>query len=535
MLIHDDYMKFKQFGWDRGLTAYTIYPPNNICVNSKCTNGRILKKAKSRRIVVYTLDKGVQPAWAVTLYCPDCNSTYHNNFVVQDKYRTYYHGLPHYIEVGEHRYIEDRLAKMWINHMLVAWVSATNLGKLYEMSLAQHDYLNDTDWQFITWLSTAQVWDSFVIYSLLDDKRQAHEQLQVPHDGIQADCFKNAMKERNEHIVLYGQPDVVNHACDKCVRIYEKDGELCECQAIIGDGVSIGRPCCGVFACTKNLENNRHRFCGDHYDKHSECAIKRCDAPISAPTSKTCADQEHKKIEQKYIEKGTSIFLFKECSQKWQDNKNHAEESSADPNDVDLCDDLEWYEVNQQGNIYVEAQQNRGTVGVDDDSMEPEKCPEKPAAGNWVFKAQFGRRRTSDEQFLIRPCGVIYACATMYGTEAVSNVLCFTQNTFSVPGARKPTHIFYDSNCLAHQQAESNPWFQDIGMYVDLLDEDGKWYFNSSAAEQHNAWFGQYLPICRDMLPEKYDFFLDEMCRLQNVETLKVNDKRGYNVRTIQD
>lgn len=94
------------------------------------------------------------------------------------------------------------------------------------MSLAQHDYLDDTDWQFITWLSTAQVWDSFVIYSLLDDKRRAHKQLQVPHDGIQADRFKNAMKERNEHIILYGQPDAVNHACDKCLRIYEKDGEL---------------------------------------------------------------------------------------------------------------------------------------------------------------------------------------------------------------------------------------------------------------------------------------------------------------------
>lgn len=69
----------------------------------------------------------------------------------------------------------------------------------------------------------------------------------------------------------------------------------------------------------------------------------------------------------------------------------------------------------------------------------------------------------------------------------------------------------------------------------ELLDKDRKWYFNSSAAEQHNAWFGRYLPICRDMLPEKYDFFFDEMCRLRNVETLKVNDKRGYNVRTIQD
>lgn len=107
-------------------------------MNSECTNGRILKKAKSRRIVIYTLDKGAQPAWAVTLYCAgnvrtanngiqsntwivDCNTTYHNNFAVQDQYRTYNHGVPRYIEVGEHQYVEDRLAKMWINYMLVAW------------------------------------------------------------------------------------------------------------------------------------------------------------------------------------------------------------------------------------------------------------------------------------------------------------------------------------------------------------------------------------------------------------------------------
>jgi len=43
------------------------------------------------------------------------------------------------------------------------------------------------------------------------------------------------------------------------------------------------------------------------------------------------------------------------------------------------------------------------------------------------------------------------------------------ENAFSVPGARKPEHIFYDSNCLARQQAEPNLWFADIGMCVDVL------------------------------------------------------------------
>ncbi len=45
--------------------------------------------------------------------------------------------------------------------------------------------------------------------------------------------------------------------------------------------------------------------------------------------------------------------------------------------------------------------------------------------GNRVLKAQFGRRRTHNEQTLVRPCGIIYARATMFGTEAVSNFLVY--------------------------------------------------------------------------------------------------------------
>lgn len=92
----------------------------------------------------------------------------------------------------------------------------------------------------------------------------------------------------------------------------------------------------------------------------------------------------------------------------------------------------------------MEAKQNPGTIGVDDDSVEPEKCPEKPAAGNRVFKAQFGRHRTSDEQFLIRPCGVIYARATMYGTEAVSNVL-----VWPVTRMLYPSYVLFIDTCYS--------------------------------------------------------------------------------------
>jgi len=133
------------------------------------------------------------------------------------------------------------------------------------------------------------------------------------------------------------------------------------------------------------------------------------------------------------------------------------------------------------------------------------------------------------------------------------------QNAFSVPGAKKPEHIFYDTNCLARQQAEKNPWFSSIGMCVDvwhflnkhkatheycqkhcnpamypeLLDESGKWFFNTSVAEQINAWLQGYLSVCREMLPTKFDFFLDEMIRLRNVEQLKKLEAEGKNPRLI--
>lgn len=46
--------------------------------------------------------------------------------------------------------------------------------------------------------------------------------------------------------------------------------------------------------------------------------------------------------------------------------------------------------------------------------------------------------------------------------------------------------------------------------------ENGKWTFNSSAAEQANAWIGGFLAIVREMRPERYNFFLDEVIRRQN-------------------
>lgn len=64
--------------------------------------------------------------------------------------------------------------------------------------------------------------------------------------------------------------------------------------------------------------------------------------------------------------------------------------------------------------------------------------------------------------------------------------------------------------------------------FPELLGENGKgWYFNSSIAEQTNVWLGGYHSICREMVVDKYHFFLDEMIMRRNRMTKTKLEKEG--------
>jgi hypothetical protein len=63
------------------------------------------------------------------------------------------------------------------------------------------------------------------------------------------------------------------------------------------------------------------------------------------------------------------------------------------------------------------------------------------------------------------------------------------------------------------------------------MGTDGKWFFNTSIAEQTNIWLGAYHSMCREMLPAKYNFFLDEMVRLRNEVTIAKLSVDGHNLR----
>jgi hypothetical protein len=102
----------------------------------------------------------------------------------------------------------------------------------------------------------------------------------------------------------------------------------------------------------------------------------------------------------------------------------------------------------------------------------------------------------------------------------------------------KPSHIFFDNNCTLVKMVKDDPFFNNIGLSVNIFhfkskhsvmdtfcqshcnpaafpeleEEQGKaWFFNSSIAEQANVWLDSYHSICHEMLVDKYNFFLDEM------------------------
>lgn len=108
-------------------------------------------------------------------------------------------------------------------------VSASNAARLYNTTMSMASVLPE-DWQFQCQLNGNHVWDGFIIRSLLEDRRQHGTVLDVPHTGNQADRFTAVMQERNERIILQGQPDAISHFCNKCMRVYKnEDGTYSKC------------------------------------------------------------------------------------------------------------------------------------------------------------------------------------------------------------------------------------------------------------------------------------------------------------------
>ncbi|KAG1838440.1 hypothetical protein DFJ58DRAFT_733816 [Suillus subalutaceus] len=228
---------------------------------------------------------------------------------------------------------------------------------------------------------------------------------------------------------------------------------------------------------------------------------------------KACDDPVHLRMEAANIDSSRHGKSKTQCQKLTKLNDAitvHLPATSADE-DVPLQDVEEWYEHDEASGavLFVRHPQQP--------QLDAKDTPPK-------LKATFRRQHTNNEQLVVRPCRVICGCGTMYHHEAVSNVLIMIKKMFTLPCACKPQHMIYDSNCNALREVESRniAFFEGMGMCVDafhhktkhkasdmlcrercdmkaypeLLDDNGKYYFNSSIAEQMNIWFGGFHNIC---------------------------------------
>ncbi|KAF8910006.1 hypothetical protein CPB84DRAFT_1743508 [Gymnopilus junonius] len=185
------------------------------------------------------------------------------------------------------------------------------------------------------------------------------------------------------------------------------------------DGIGLQHPTCAHHNCKNPLTTARDRYCAKHQD------LNNGNAPVVTEKLKCqCVLHPNDALPDKDLDA------------------------------ADLIDDEEEeeFEINEEDLIH----------GVHEGMSDP--CGASPVCTSASrnkkrISAQFGRKRTHNEQILVAPCGVILAWETFYGAEAISTCA---------------------SNC--------NP-----AAFKELHGKNGKaWFFNSSIAEQTNVWLGGF-------------------------------------------
>ncbi|KAF6744848.1 hypothetical protein DFP72DRAFT_1176610, partial [Ephemerocybe angulata] len=502
---------FTEHGTKYGIGYRSLYPPRRMCDNIGCTRtaaGRALHKAEQRQVLLFTME-GTVPAWSIHLYCQTCKINYHHNFSVHAGCRTYYQGIPSILQVGEHQFAEVKVINSWITLMVVGWVSATNCARFYNTAIAAHHGKRLSEemggWKFKDEVGYEHVYDGFTILSLLEYAEGNNTALSARHTGEEFGRFDDAVRllvQRRR----FSHPEVY-HECDVCTRIFKGK----KYRVVVTDGVTVGRPCCNTHNCKTALESPKNRFCKDCKELYGDkCRIKGCQEK-QVKERKTCAEEKHQAVEDLYNERGKARFQLQQLLLRaWV---THPE--SSEP-----------------------------VISSDTPTGDRSKPPEPVPAIDELEEVE-----------------VVTSVAreTFYGAEGVGSVIELLKRVYFIKGTM-PEHIFYDTNCILAKAVADDPAFEGVKLTVDvfhfrskhketdefcqkncnpaaheeLLGEGSKaWFFNSSIAEQTNVWFGGYHSICREMSQLRYDFFLDEMIRRRNAQTLERLRAKGSNPRNV--
>ncbi|KZW02391.1 hypothetical protein EXIGLDRAFT_580701, partial [Exidia glandulosa HHB12029] len=383
-------------------------------------------------------------------------------------------------------------------------------------------------------LSAEVILDAFFLHALLKWTRKQPEAptLCLPHRGTQRSRLHAAMERRNQHMAGTGQ-DQWAHACDGCSKVRkDTQGRSFRITACVMDGVCIGHPCCAYkdddgVPCRLPLLHTQDQFCPQHVAQNLICAVRTCILPRSIPFQ-TCETPSHRALEAALPQPGSSMMQL-----------------------------LERRERNRS--FQAARRTGSDSTAVSTPAPGPSHGRGRGKAKSAKTKAVFRRTFTHNEQLIVRPCGIIVARCTMYQAEAVSGAKEFVMRTFpeTHPGS-KPTYLFYDNNCQLHAYiaAPGHPKVQEYwecihkpvdvfhffckhaetdilcqtycnpALFPDLM-ENGKWTFNTSAAEQVNAWLVHFKTVVREMEETRYNFFLDEIISLRNETTVRNLEKKG--------
>ncbi|THH18979.1 hypothetical protein EUX98_g8864 [Antrodiella citrinella] len=565
-------------GYESGLTTLRFYPPSHFCIGKACSVSQAkttLKTETFKQVSVFTRT-GTVPGYDVSLTCRECRTVYHHNYYTHGGTRFYYSNtdIPKFLYIGEHQYAEAMLVVHWRHSFLKIQSSGSAIADTYNadgLMLTAADDNDDGDplrsHQFSTRITSSQVWQSFWLLSLLSDIiSTGAAALQVPDGGDQQERFTAAMEARNIRIQNDGLPDVL-HRCNKCTRYYEReDGGIDKISCVVMDGITIGHPCCGVLNCHVPLANQRHRFCPNHANQNSICSVKDCSEPV-VDGSLACCDPQHQEMERVSKERGQAFFQLQNRLKAARALKSSMTREEA--SEAALLDELETIieEVTAAAPVQVldehqgttqppnppkksskstkTSKSTKSTKATKKKTSKKTTSEKPPTEGGRRMKAQFGRKRTHNEQVIVAPCGMIIARVTFFGAEGLNSVADFVHRVYDDNGAM-PEVIFYDTNCKLTQVVKGDPLFIHTLLPVDVFHfnckhsksdtfcqencnpaqfpelhkPEGGWFFNSSAAEQHNSWMGRYASICREMKPIHYNFFLDEMIIWRNRMTL---------------
>ncbi|KAJ7323238.1 hypothetical protein DFH08DRAFT_711918, partial [Mycena albidolilacea] len=491
------------------LGAEPVLPPIASCLGCKSD----LKEEKTVEARLFTLHRGVLPIFSKSWYCRSCHIRYYDNYFVRNAsqetaQREYYtHEVPQFIHLTESTYVEPALCWFFTVQMALEHGTCQGIARVYNLTLGSSDLPNGS--RLSHDLTGDHVLDSFILFTLLQDKQIRREALTLPHHGYQNHRFDQAMAERNARMAGNGQP-MWAHACGRCMKLYQgEDGNWYRITAGVHDGVNVRHLSCSVHNCQEALPTQRDFFCLSHSDQIKICCIVGCTEPAQ-PGFRTCTTETHRAFQTQSEEKNSAMFQLR------------ARLQNATISDVPLAGALT---------------DNPGLIAA------PDTVTGSVQGGR--VKGKLSRSWTHNEQLFVRCCGIIISRATMFGSEGVSGVTDFLKPTFPMryQGAF-PSYIFYDNNCslLKHLRAQDDHYFDNVGLPVDvfhfkckhsegdvfcqlhcnparfreLIGADGKWVFNSSAAEQANVWFGKFQNVVQDMAVIKYNFFLDEMISVHN-------------------